>query len=56
MEKKDERVLAYSMAKAIEHTDLAEISGGQHCCIRPTGGASGGKQGGEVHLDLVVDW
>ena len=58
MEDTKERVLAYSMAKLIKHDDLAEVSGGNwNWCSRGTGGGSGGSgEGGEVHVDLVIDW
>lgn len=58
MENKKERVLAYNRAKIIEKEDLADVSGGGwHWTHFGTGGASGGSgQGGEVHIDVTIDW
>lgn len=57
MENAKERVLAYSKAKEISNEELAEVSGGWHTTTRMTAGASGGSgQGGEAHVDGMLDW
>lgn len=57
MENKQERVLAYSMAKVIEHEELAEISGGMHWSHRETAGPSGSSAGDyDVRVDVTIDW
>lgn len=57
MERNKERVLAYSMAKVIEHDDLSEVSGGYQLSHGRTVAASGASgQGVDVHVDITVDW
>ena len=58
MENKKERVLAYRLSKSITHDELAEVSGGSSifCSHMSAGGSAGSGQGGEAHIDVVVDW
>ncbi len=57
MEKKEERVLAYSLSKIINHDDLQSVSGGMHTCHHQTfGGSAGSGQPTEVHIDVVIDF
>ncbi len=58
MESNQERVLAYQLARVIEHDELGEVSGGSHMCshmtMRPSG--AGGLQDVDGTLDVSVDW
>lgn len=57
MEFKQERVIAYSMAKEIDLPEQAEVSGGGYWSTRMTAGASGGSgMGGEAHIDGSWDF
>lgn len=54
MEKNEERVLAYKLAKEIDINDLDDISGGS---VRPTGGPTGSYPGNmDGAVDTTVDW
>lgn len=57
MDVKKERVFAYSMAKEIDLSEQAEVSGGSYWTTRMTAGASGGSgMGGEAHIDCCWDF
>lgn len=55
MEKNKERVLAYKLAKEIDHKDLVEVSGGGFC-HRPSGGVTGSPSSMDGNIDVVIDW
>jgi len=57
MENNRERVLAYSMAKVIDHESLSDVSGGMQLSNTQTFGPSGGiGQGADARIDVTVDW
>jgi len=57
MEMKDERVLAYSMAKLIKHDDLKEVSGGMHWSAQRSDiVAMSGSGGWNVSLEGQLDF
>lgn len=54
MEKIEERVLAYKLAKEIDINDLDEISGGS---VKPTAGPTGSYPGNmDGGADTTIDW
>ena len=55
MEKVEERVLAYKLAKEIDLKDLAEVSGG-NATVQKTGGPTGNEKSLDGQLDTTVDW
>lgn len=54
MEKK-ERVLAYSMAKVIDSSELSDVSGGSNWSHHNTVRASGSTGAMDVFVDVSVD-
>jgi hypothetical protein len=58
MKKSKDRVFAYTLATAIDKSDLAEIAGGaaQGFCTRPTMHVSGNEHSWDTALDIVIDW
>lgn len=57
MEKVDERVLAYKLAKEINLKDLAEVSGGNaNATVQKTGGPTGTEKSLDGQIDTTVDW
>lgn len=58
MEKTNERVLAYTLAKELGNDELSEVSGGSSkMTTRQTVRATGGSgQGVDVFYDVTVDW
>jgi hypothetical protein len=57
MEKENERVLAYSMAKVIPHEDLVEVSGGMTWSRTTTVGPSGSDiKSADAHVDVTIDF
>lgn len=53
MEKVDDRVLAYKLAKEIDLKDLDEVSGGT---VRGTAGPTGSTGNMDGNVDVTVDW
>jgi hypothetical protein len=53
MEKNEERILAYTLAKEIDPKDLDEVSGGS---FKPTGGVTGSPSNPDGFGDVTVDW
>lgn len=54
MEKRNERVLAYKLAKEIDNDELDNVSGGSvHKTTRVTGDSA---RGPDCEVDVTVDW
>ncbi len=53
MEKVDERVLAYKLAKEIDLKDLDEVTGGS---VKPTGHVTGNEKSPDGAGDVTYDW
>lgn len=56
MEKQQERVLAYKLAKEIDHDQLSDVSGGSWMTSRMTFGPTGSSGSQDGHVDVVVDF
>lgn len=55
MEKNQDRILAYSLAKVIEISDMSEVAGGSTMSHRETMRPSG-VAGWDVFVDMVIDF
>ncbi len=55
MEKNKDRILAYSLAKVIELSDMSEVAGGSTMSHRETLRPSG-PAGWDAHIDVVIDF
>ncbi len=53
MERNEERVLAYKLAKEIDLKDLEEVSGGS---IQPTVKITGSNTSPDGVVDVTADW
>lgn len=53
MQKIEERVLAYKLAKEIDLKDLDEVSGGS---LQPTAQITGNSSSPDGSADVSVDW
>ena len=56
MEKKNDRVLAYSMAKVISVNEMSEVGGGSHASHHETLKPSGARGSWDACIDISIDF
>lgn len=59
MEKENQRVFAYTLAKEVSHDELAEVAGGasqMKWTQRPSGRVCGSNGNWDTEIDISIDW